>query len=139
MPFTLKQLELRRDACIKTIEDFKESADGIGGTKLGKLEFNSSAFFRGLVDMTKEEIDSFLTLFPQLPRVLELARQAATEEIIRRKLEVDIEKVRKEKEIKIKRFHEAEKKKEVKRSKRLQRLTAAPAPALEEGSFQEMD
>ena len=81
----------------------------------------------------------FLTLFPQLPRVLELARQAATEEIIRRKLEVDIEKVRKEKEIKIKRFHEAEKKKEVKRSKRLQRLTAAPAPALEEGSFQEMD
>ena len=137
MPFTLKQLELRRDACIKKIEDFKESADGIGGTKLGNLEFNSSAFFSGLVVMSKEEIDSFLTLFPQLPRVLELARQAATEEIRRRKLEVDIEKVRKEKEIKIKRFYEAEKKKEVKRSKRLQRLTAAPA--LEEGSSQEMD
>ena len=81
MPFTLKQLELRRDACIKKIEDFKESADGIGGTKLGKLEFNSSAFFSGLVDMPKEKIDSFLTLFPQLPRVLKLARQAATEEI----------------------------------------------------------
>ena len=52
---------------------------------------------------------------------------------------MDIEKVRKEKEIKIKRFYEAEEKKEVKRSKRRQRLTAAPAPALEEGSSQEMD
>ena len=137
MPLTLRQLEERRDGCIKKIQEFKDSADGIGGTKLGKLQFNSSGFFTGLVDMRKEDIDAFLSLFPQLPRVLEIARQAANEEIIRRKFEVDIEKVRKEKEIKMKRFYEAQQKKDRKRRKRLQRLAAAPA--LEEGSSQEMD
>ena len=137
MPLTLRQLEERRDGCIKKIQEFKDSADGIGGTKLGKLQFNSSGFFTGLVDMRKEDIDAFLSLFPQLPRVLEIARQAANEEIIGRKFEVDIEKVRKEKEIKMKRFYEAQQKKDRKRSKRLQRLAAGPA--LEEGSSEEMD
>ena len=137
MPLTLRQLEERRDGCIKKIQELKDSADGIGGTKLGKLEFNSSAFFTGLVGMSKEEIDRFLSLFPQLPRILEIARQAANEEKKRRKFEVEIEKVRKEKEIKMKRFYEAQQKKDRKRSKRLQRLTAAPA--LKEGSSQEME
>ena len=137
MPYTLKQLEARRDACIKKIQELKDSADDIGGTKLGKLEFNSSAFFTGLVAMRKEDIDLFLSLFPQLPRVLDIALQAAGEEMKRRKFEEEIEKFRKEKENKLKRFYEAEKKKDRKRSKRLQRLAAAPA--LEEGTSQEMD
>ena len=137
MPYTLKQLEARGDACIKKIQELKDSADDIGGTKMEKLEFNSSAFFTGLVAMRKEDIDLFLSLFPQLPRVLDIARQAAGEEMKRRKFEKEIEKFRKEKENKLKRFYEAEKKKDRKRSKRLQRLAAAPA--LEEGSSQEMD
>ena len=137
MPYTLKQLEARRDACIKKIQELKDSADDNGGTKLGKLEFNSSGFFTGLVGMRNEEIDSFLSLFPQLPKVLDIVRQAANEETKRRKFEVEIEKFRKEKENKLKRFFKAEKKKDRKRSKRLQRLTAAPA--LEEGTSQEMD
>ena len=70
--------------------------------------FTQVFFFFGLVDMRKEDIDAFLSLFPQLPRVLEIARQAANEETIGRKFEVDIEKVRKEKEIKMKRFYEAQ-------------------------------
>ena len=111
MPYTLKQLEASRDACIKKIQELKDSADDIGGTKLGKLEFNSSAFFTGLVAMRKEDIDLFLSLFPQLPRVLDIARQAAGEEMKRRKFEEEIEKFRKEKENKLKRFYEAEKKK----------------------------
>ena len=44
-----------------------------GGAELGSLTFNSSGFFTGLVGMSKEEIDAFSSLFPQLPRVLEYA------------------------------------------------------------------
>ena len=135
MPYTLRQLEERRDACIKKIQEFKDSANDKGGSELGNLSFNSSGFFTGLVD--KQDIDHFLSLFPQWPRVLEYARPAAIEEKRRRNFEVEIEKFRKEKEMKMKRFFEAEKKKDRKRSKRLQRLAAAPA--LEEGSSQAMN
>ena len=88
-------------ACIEKIQELKVLADGIGGAELGNLTFNSSGFFIGLVGMSKEEIDAFLSLFPQLPRVLEYPRQAANEETKRRKLEVQIEKAIKEKTIKI--------------------------------------
>ena len=79
MPYTLKQMEERRDACIKKIQEFKDSANDKGGAELGSLTFNSSGFFTGLVGMSKKEIDAFLSLFPQLPRVLEYARQAVNE------------------------------------------------------------
>ena len=102
MPYTLRQLEGRRDACIEKIHELKALADGIGGAELGSLTFNSSGFFTGLVGMSEEEIDAFLSLFPQLPRVLEYARQAVNEETKRRKFEVQIEKAIKEKAIKIK-------------------------------------
>lgn len=94
------------------------------GAELGNLTFNSSGFFTGLVGMSREEIDTFLSLFSQLPRVLEYARQAANEETKKRKFEVQIEKAIKEKAIKIKRFHVAQQKKARKTSKRLQRLAA---------------
>ena len=132
MPLTLRQLEGRRDACIEKIQELKFLADGIGGAELGSLTFNSSGFFTGLVGMSKEEIDAFLSLFPQLPRVLEYARQAANEETKRRKFEVQIEKA-----IKIKQFHVAQRKKARKTSKRLQRLAAPPAS--EDDSSQEME
>ena len=132
MPLTLRQLEGRRDACIEKIQELKVLADGIGGAELGSLTFNSSGFFTGLVGMSKEEIDAFLSLFPQLPRVLEYARQAANEETKRRKFEVQIEKA-----IKIKQFHVAQRKKGRKTSKRLQRLAAPPAS--EDDSSQEME
>ena len=132
MPLTLRQLEGRRDACIEKIQELKVLADGIGGAELGSLTFNSSGFFTGLVGMSKEEIDALLSLFPQLPRVLEYARQAANEETKRRKFEVQIEKA-----IKIKQFHVAQRKKARKTSKRLQRLAAPPAS--EDDSSQEME
>ena len=87
--------------------------------------------------MTKEEIDSFLSFFPQLPRILDLARQAAIEEKRRTKFEVEIAKFRRERRMKYKRFIEGEEKKDQKKKKRLKRLTAAPA--LEESSLQQMD
>ena len=139
MPPSLKTLENRRDGCIKKIEELKATAFGIGGVNLGNLQFNSSGFFTGLVDMTKEDINAFLSLFPQLPRVLEIARQAANEEKRRRKYEVHIEKYTKEKEIKMKQFNMDQKKKKRKKTKRLQQMKAAPVPALEEGSSQEME
>ena len=134
MPYTLKQLEGRRDACIKKIQEFKDSAKERGGSDLGNLSFNSSVFFSGLVGMSKEEIDSFLSFFPQLPRILDIARQVAIEEKRRRKFEVKIAKFRKEKKMKYKRFLEGEEKKDQKKRKRLKRLTSAPA--LEESSLQ---
>ena len=137
MPYTLKQMEGRRDACIKKIQEFKDSANERGGSDLGSLTFNSSVFFSGLVHMSKEDIDSFLSFSPQLPRILDIARQAAIEEKRRRKFDVEIAKFRKEKEMKLKRFLEAEEKKDRKKRKRLERLSAAPA--FEEGSLQEMD
>ena len=137
MPLTLRQLEGRRDACIEKIQELKVFADGIGGADLGNLTFNSSGFFTGLVGMSKEEIDALLSLFPQLPRVLEYARQAANEETKRRKFEVQIEKA-----IKIKRFHVAQQKKAQKTSKQLQRL-AAPTTSEDDAvitdSSQEME
>ena len=139
MPSSLKTLENRRDGCIKKIEELKTTAFGIGGANLGNLQFNSSVFFTGLVDMTKEDINTFLSLFPQLPRVLEIARQAANEEKRRRKYEVHIEKFMKEKEIKMKQFIMDQKKKKRKKTKRLQQMKSAPHPALEEGSSQEME
>ena len=137
MPYTLKQLEGRRDACIKKIQEFKDSAKERRGLDLGDLYFNSGVFFSGLIKMTKEEIDSFLSFFPQLPRILDLARQAAIEEKRRRKFEVEIAKFRRERRMKYKRFIEGEEKKDQKKRKRLKRLTAAPA--LEESSLQQMD
>ena len=89
--------------------------------------------------MSKEDINAFLSLFPQLPRVLEIARQAANEEKRRRKYEVHIEKCTKEQEIKTKQFNMDQKKKKRKKTKRLQQMKAAPVPALEEGSSQEME
>ena len=139
MPPSLKTLENRRDGCIKKIEELKATAFGIGGVNLGNLQFNSSGFFTGLVDMSKEDINAFLSLFPQLPRVLEIARQAANEEKRRRKYEVHIEKCTKEKEIKMKQFNMDQKKKKRKKTKRLQQMKSAPHPALEEGSSQEME
>ena len=87
--------------------------------------------------MSKEDIDSFLSFFPQLPRILDIARQAAIEEKRRRRFEVEIAKFRKEKQMKYKRFLEGKEKKDQKKRKRLKRLTAAPA--LEESSLQQMD
>ena len=137
MPLTLRQLEERRDGCIKKIQEFKDLAEGIGGAKLGKLDFDARGFFSGLVAMSEQDINYFLSLFPQWPKILEYARQAVKEEEKRRNFEVEIEKVRKEKEIKIKRFYEAEQKKQKKRKKRLQKL-AAPL-ALDDGLSQSMD
>ena len=54
-----------------------------------------------------------------------------------RKFEVQIEKAIKEKAIKIKQFHVAQRKKARKTSKRLQRLAAPPAS--EDDSSQEME
>ena len=115
----------------------EESAKEKGGLDLGELSFNSGAFFSSLVKMSKQDIDSFLSFFPQLPRILKIARQAAIEEKRRRKFEVVIAKFRMERRMKYKRIIEGEEKKDKKKRKRLNRLTAAPA--LEGSSSQAMD
>ena len=137
MPYSLKQLEERRDACIKNLQEYKESAKEKGCLDLGTMTFNAGAFFSSLVKMSEEEIDAFLAFFPQLPKILELARQAAKEEKRRRKYEVDIGKYRKEKRMKYKRFLEGEENKDKKKRKRINRLTEQPA--LEPSSSQAME
>ena len=125
MPFTLKQLELRRDSCIKKIQELKASAEDKGAEEIGNLNFNAIGFFHGLVKMRSEDIDLFLTFFPRFPEILECARKAANEEKRRRNFEVQIEKIRMEKAKKFQRLMEDEQKKERKNIKRLRMLTGA--------------
>ena len=68
MPYSLKQLEGRRDACIKKLQEFKESVKEKGGLDLGELSFNSGAFFSSLVKMSKQDIDSFLSFFSSIAK-----------------------------------------------------------------------
>ena len=111
MPLTLRQLQSRRDNCLEKIEEFKTMVDGIGGGNLGNVSFNPNVFFNGLVAMSDQEIKSFLSLFPQFPRILEYARQAACEETKRRDFEEGIDKVLREQAIKMKRFYKGQEKK----------------------------
>ena len=117
---------------IRTVHPFNGKIIGIN-----YVHFFAGAFFSSLVKMSKQDIDSFLSFFPQLPRILELARQAAIEEKRRRKFEVEIAKFRRERRMKHKRIIEGEEKKDEKKRKRLNRLTEAPA--LVASSSQAMD
>ena len=77
MPYSLKQLEERRDSCIKKIQELKASAEDKGAEEIGNLNFNAVGFFHGLFNMRSEEMDSFLSFFPE---ILECARKAVNEE-----------------------------------------------------------
>ena len=59
MPYTLKQLEDRRDSCIKKIQELKETAKDKGAVELRSFSFNAIGFFNGLVKMNEEEMDAF--------------------------------------------------------------------------------
>ena len=141
MPLTLRQLQSRRDNCLTNIEEFKTLADGIGGGDLGNVSFNATEFFKGLVTMSDQKIESFLSLFPHFPRIIEYARQAANEEIKRRNFEAEIEKVLLEKAIKMKRFYDGEQRKARKAKKRLQKLSVSSSPRIEaiDDSSEEME
>ena len=137
MPYTLKQLEDRRDSCIKKIQELKETAKDKGAVELRSFSFNAIGFFNGLVKMNEEEMDAFLSMFPCLPKVFECARQAANEEKRRRRFEKQIANLRMEKAKKIKRFIEDEEKKELTTRKRLRMLTGATGTG--EGTSQTMN
>ena len=113
--------------CTDKIKDLKEQAFAAGAEELGELSINAAAYLNGLADAKEEEIDQFLSLFDQLPTVLELARQVSEEEKRRRKYEVRIDKLKKQQEIKIKQVIKKQKKKKKKKAKRLQQMRAAPA------------
>ena len=111
MPYTLKQLELRRDSCIKKIQELKASAEDKGAAEFGNLNFNAVGFFHDLLKMPSQNIDLFLKLFPQFPEILECSRQAANAEKRRRSFEEKIAKIKMEQVKKLKRVFEEEEKK----------------------------
>ena len=125
MPFTLKQLKLRRNSCIKKLQKLKASAEDKGAAEIGNLNFNAIGFFHGLVEMRSEDIDLFLSFFPRFPEILECARKAANEEKRRRNFEVQIEKITMEKAKQVKRLFADEEKEERKQRKRLRMLTGS--------------
>ena len=127
MPTSLKMLENRLKRCVDKIEDLKEQAFGAGAEDLGDLKFNFAVYMKSLAVIAEEQIDHFLSLFDHLPRVLELARQLSEEEKRRRKYEFRIEKLNKEKDIKINQSIKEQKKRKRKKAKRLQQMKAAPA------------
>ena len=45
MPYSLKQLEERRDSCIKKIQELKASAEDKGAKEFGNLNFSAVGFF----------------------------------------------------------------------------------------------
>ena len=114
-------------SCTDKIKDLKEQAFAAGAEELGELRINAAAYLNGLADAKEEEIDQFLSLFDQLPTVLEYARQLSEEEKRRRKYELRIEKLNKQQEIKIKQSIKKQQKSKKKKAKRLQQMRAAPA------------
>ena len=137
MPYTLKQLELRRDSCIKKIQELKASAEDKGAKEFGNLNFNAVGFFHGLFEMRLEDIDLFLSFFTGFPEILECTRKAANEKKRRRSFEVQIENMQKEKRKKLKRVFEEEEKKERKKRKHMKMLTGATGSG--EGKSQTMN
>ena len=127
MPLSLRMLENRMKSCTDKIKDLKEQAFAAGAEELGELRINAAAYLNGLADAKEEEIDQFLSLFDQLPTVLEYARQLSEEEKRRRKYELRIEKLNKQQEIKIKQSIKKQQKSKKKKAKRLQQMRAAPA------------
>ena len=127
MPISLRMLENRKKRCTDKIKDLKEQAFAAGAEELGELRINAAAYLNGLADAKEEEIDQFLSLFDQLPTVLEYARQLSEEEKRRRKYELRIEKLNKQQEIKIKQSIKKQQKSKKKKAKRLQQMRAAPA------------
>ena len=127
MPISLRMLENRMKRCTDKIKDLKEQAFAAGAEELGELRIDAAAYLNGLADAKEEEIDQFLSLFDQLPTVLELARQVSEEEKRRRKYEVRIDKLNKQQEIKIKQLIKKQQKSKKKKAKRLQQMRAAPA------------
>ena len=127
MPISSRMLENRKKRCTDKIKDLKEQAFAAGAEELGELCINAAAYLNGLADAKEEEIDQFLSLFDQLPTVLELARQVSEEEKRRRKYEVRIDKLNKQQEIKIKQLIKKQQKSKKKKAKRLQQMRAAPA------------
>ena len=122
MPYTLKQLEERRDSCIKKIQELKASAEDKGAAEFGNLNFNAVGFFRELVEMPSQNINLFLKLFPNFPGILECSRQAAKVEKRRRSFEGKISKIKMEKVKKIKRELEEEENQERKKRRSLRML-----------------
>ena len=111
MPFSLKQLELRGDSCIKKIQELKATVEDKGAEEIGNLTFQANGFFHGLFNMPLEEIDLFLSFFPRFPEILERSRQAANAEKRRRSFEEKIAKIKMEQVKKLKRVFEEEEKK----------------------------
>ena len=108
MPYSLKQLKSQRDTYIKNIEELRASAEDKGAGSIGDIAFNPIHFFNTLNQETSQRINTFLSFFPTLPEILELARKAAKEEKKRRECEVKISKMMEEKRKKRKREFDEE-------------------------------
>ena len=138
MPYTLKQLEERRDSCVKKTQELKAQVEDKRPEDYANLNFNAIGFFQELFESPSEKIDSFLSFFPRFPEILECARKAANEEKRRRSFEEQIAKLRMEKGMKIKRLFDDEVKEERKTRKRLRMLTGG-STGNGEGSSQEIE
>ena len=139
MPYSLKQLEERRDSCIKKIQELKASAEDKGAKEFGNLNFSAVGFFHGLFHVRSEEMDSFLSFFPRFPEILECARKAVNEEKRRRSFEVQIENIKTEQVKKLKRVFEEEEEEEKERKKRKHMKMLTGATGSGEGSSQTMN
>ena len=125
MPLSLRILESREKKCVEKIQNLKEQAFTAGAEELGLLQFDLSVYLKHLTDQKDEELDKCLILADNLPRVLELVRQATEEEIRRRKYQAKITKIYKERNTRIKQMMREQKKRQKKKQKQLTKMKAA--------------
>ena len=110
MPLSLRILESREKKCVDKIQNLKEQAFAAGAEEIGPLQFDLSIYLENLADAKDEQLAACLSLADNLPKVLDFARQATEEEVRRRKYQVKMSKIYKERNIRMKQMLRDQKK-----------------------------
>lgn len=66
MPYTLNQLQERRDSCIKKIQELKATAEDKGCKEKGDMNFSSSVFWNELFTKPLKDLDFFFIIFSSI-------------------------------------------------------------------------
>ena len=125
MPPSLRLLESREKKCVERLHDLKEEALTAGVEEHGSLQVNLSDYLNNISHQKDEDLDKCLKMADNLPRILELIRQATVEEKRRRKYQTKITKIYKARNTKI---NQMLREQEKRRKKQLKRLTRMQPP-----------
>ncbi|KAJ7358801.1 hypothetical protein OS493_021584 [Desmophyllum pertusum] len=89
MPLTLRQLQHRFENCIENIEEKRKQIEDLSIDEISY--FNPRKYMTRLTKMRQEELNAFERWTDKIPRIIELCRQATSEEHKRRGFAHNIE------------------------------------------------